>query len=330
MRRDPETIGLAPRRRPAPRARAAAARRTGRPAAAMRTRAFWLLFAVFGATWIPVFVPLVHLVPMARGLGVAAAAAPRPSSARSAPPRWSAACSWGARPTGSGGGRALAVALALQSAAFVGFALARELPGALRGGDRSSGSPTAPARPSSPPRSPTTSGASTPASLAGLLFALAGSMAAWGPLAAGFIYDRAGELPARLVARRRLQRARPARPRRRPGRAASRPARLDAPRRARVEVPARRIPWPLKDKYCIVGVGETEYSRAVRAQHPRDGGRGGPQRHARRRARQGRRGRHDVLPERRLRLRQLRGAAISASGSTSTWTSSGAAPPPRP
>jgi len=31
------------------------------------------------------------------------------------------------------------------------------------------------------------------ASLAGLLFALAGSMAAWGPLAAGFIYDRAGD-----------------------------------------------------------------------------------------------------------------------------------------
>jgi cyanate permease len=29
-------------------------------------------------------------------------------------------------------------------------------------------------------------------SLAGLLFALAGSIAAWGPLAAGFIYDRAG------------------------------------------------------------------------------------------------------------------------------------------
>jgi len=31
------------------------------------------------------------------------------------------------------------------------------------------------------------------ARLAGLLFALAGSMAAWGPLAAGLIYDRAGD-----------------------------------------------------------------------------------------------------------------------------------------
>ena len=39
----------------------------------------------------------------------------------------------------------------------------------------------------------------------------------------------------------------------------------------------------LRDKYCIVGVGETEYSRGPAA-HAGDGGGGGPQRDARRRA----------------------------------------------
>ena len=35
----------------------------------------------------------------------------------------------------------------------------------------------------------------------------------------------------------------------------------------------------LKDKYCIVGVGETEYSRALGPQHARHGRRGHPQCH---------------------------------------------------
>ena len=30
-----------------------------------------MILALFAATWVPVFGPLVHLVPMARGLGVA-------------------------------------------------------------------------------------------------------------------------------------------------------------------------------------------------------------------------------------------------------------------
>ena len=116
---------------------------------------------------------------------------PRRSSARSAPPRWSAACSWEARRIGSGGGPALAVALALQAAAFVGFALARELPALyaaslLFGFSYGAGSTLFPAAVAD------YFGREQAASLAGLLFALAGSMAAWGPLAAGFIYDRAG------------------------------------------------------------------------------------------------------------------------------------------
>ena len=30
-----------------------------------------MLLAIFAATWAPVFIPLVHLVPLARGLGIA-------------------------------------------------------------------------------------------------------------------------------------------------------------------------------------------------------------------------------------------------------------------
>src|ERR1700730_16235618 len=72
MRRDPETVGLAPdgdgpARGPV---------RPGPPtddwtiSRALRSRQFWILYGVFTATWTPVFIPLVHLVPMARGLGV--------------------------------------------------------------------------------------------------------------------------------------------------------------------------------------------------------------------------------------------------------------------
>src|SRR5439155_1729196 len=36
---------------------------------AIRTPAFWMLGATFTATWIPVFIPLVHLIPFTRDLG---------------------------------------------------------------------------------------------------------------------------------------------------------------------------------------------------------------------------------------------------------------------
>ena len=189
MRRDPETIGLGPDGDARPRAGAARPEdwTAGR---AMRTRAFWLLFAVFGATWIPVFVPLVHLVPMARGLGVP------PLLAATLVSALGASALVGRLLMGSASDRigrraALAVSLALQSAAFIGFGLAHELPGLyaaaiLFGFSYGAGSTLFPAAVAD------YFGREHAASIAGLLFALAGSMAAWGPLAAGFIYDRAG------------------------------------------------------------------------------------------------------------------------------------------
>src|SRR4029453_7746001 len=70
MRRDPESAGLDPDGDAAP-ARVVAAGENPDAwtlARALRTRAFWMMLALFAATWVPVFGPLVHLVPMARGV----------------------------------------------------------------------------------------------------------------------------------------------------------------------------------------------------------------------------------------------------------------------
>jgi MFS family permease len=190
MRRDPETFGLAPDGDARP--RGALTRPEGWTIGqAMRTRAFWLLFGVFGATWVAVFVPLVHLVPMARGLGIA------PLLAATLVSALGAAALVGRLAMGGASDRigrrpALAVALALQAAAFVGFALARELPGLyaasiLFGFSYGASSTLFPAAVAD------YFGREQAATLAGLLFAMAGSLAAWGPLAAGFIYDYAGD-----------------------------------------------------------------------------------------------------------------------------------------
>jgi MFS family permease len=189
MRRDPETIGLRPDGDASSRS-ATAPPEAWTARRAMRTRAFWLLFAVFSTTWITVFVPLVHLVPMARGLGVPPLLAATLVSALGAAALVGRLLMGGASDR-IGRRAALAVALALQSAAFVGFALARELPGLyaaslLFGFSYGAGSTLFPAAVAD------YFGREQAASLAGLLFALAGSMAAWGPFAAGVIYDRAG------------------------------------------------------------------------------------------------------------------------------------------
>jgi MFS family permease len=190
MRRDPEAIGLGPDGDARPREVPAGPEgwTAGR---AMRTRAFWMLFAVFGATWIPVFIPLVHLVPMARGLGVPPLLAATLVSALGASALVGRLLMGGASDR-IGRRPALALALALQAGAFVGFALARELPGLYTaslvfGFSYGAGSTLFPAAVAD------FFGRERAASLAGLLFALAGSLAAWGPLAAGFIHDRSGD-----------------------------------------------------------------------------------------------------------------------------------------
>lgn len=193
MRRDPETVGLAPDGdRPA---RGPA--RRGPPAEdwtirrALRSRPFWILYGVFTATWTPVFIPLVHLVPMARGLGVP------PLLAATLVSALGAAALIGRLVMGGASDRigrrgALAIALALQAGAFVGFAQSHTLP-ALYASSLVFGFSYGGASTLFPAAVADAFGREQAGTLAGLLFALAGSMAALGPVAAGFIYDRAGD-----------------------------------------------------------------------------------------------------------------------------------------
>jgi MFS family permease len=69
MRRSPEDVGLHPDGAPTAAARGAAGR-TWSLRGAMRTSAFWVIFWIFTATWTPVFIPMVHLVPFARDIGL--------------------------------------------------------------------------------------------------------------------------------------------------------------------------------------------------------------------------------------------------------------------
>ena len=193
MRRDPETVGLAPdgdgpARGPV---------RPGPPtddwtiSRALRSRQFWILYGVFTATWTPVFIPLVHLVPMARGLGVP------PLLAATLVSAIGGAALIGRLVMGGASDRigrrgALAIALALQAGAFVGFAQSHTLP-ALYASSLVFGFSYGAASTLFPATVADAFGREQAGTLAGLLFALAGSMGALGPVVAGFIYDRAGD-----------------------------------------------------------------------------------------------------------------------------------------
>jgi MFS family permease len=197
MRRDPESMGLHPDGVATPPPAAAASGDLTLPAA-MRTGAFWLLGAAYSATWIPVFIPLVHLVPLARDLGhspLAAATALSATGGGALVGRL--VMGWvsdriGRRPT-------IGIAMLMQVAAFLAFPLASGLPalyatafvfgysyGAISTllsaivGDFF--------------------GHAQAGSLVGFLFMLAGSMGAWGPVIAGAVYDAGGSYrPAFLL-----------------------------------------------------------------------------------------------------------------------------------
>ncbi|HVQ75527.1 MAG TPA: MFS transporter [Candidatus Binatia bacterium] len=72
MRRDPEAGGQHPDDDPRPPAPLAAPEPSWTLRRAMRTRSFWTLAAAFGAAWVPVFVPIVHMVRHCQDLGLSA------------------------------------------------------------------------------------------------------------------------------------------------------------------------------------------------------------------------------------------------------------------
>jgi MFS transporter, OFA family, oxalate/formate antiporter len=192
MKRDPERLGLTPDGDPPEDVHAATLER-GRDftlAQAMRTRAFWVLFALFSATWFSIFTPVVHLVPLARGLGI------DPLVATTLVSAIGMAGIFGRLVMGSLSDRigrrpSIGVGLVLQVAAFVGFAVADALPG-LYAASIAFGFSYGAVAALFPAMVADFFGRGRAGSLVGLLFAMAGSMAAWGPLSAGFIYDRTG------------------------------------------------------------------------------------------------------------------------------------------
>ena len=191
MRRDPESLGLRPDGEPAPVLVAVGPSPGGRSLReASRTRALWLLGLAFSATWIPVFIPLVHLVPFARDLGHSPLAAAWAISATGAGAvlgrltMGAVSDRIGRRPTIAGG-------MLLQTLAFFGFTVAHDLSAlyataVLFGFSYGTISTLFAAIVGD------FFGREQAGSIVGFVFMLAGSMGAWGTLGAGAIYDATG------------------------------------------------------------------------------------------------------------------------------------------
>ncbi|HEX3177212.1 MAG TPA: MFS transporter [Methylomirabilota bacterium] len=184
MRRDPESMGLHPDGEPPPPHGVASGMSLG---GAMRTAAFWLLAAAFAATWLPVFIPLVHLVSLARDLGHAPATGAWLVSALGA---GAVAGRMIMGPVSDRVGRkpALIVAMGLQALAFAAFATAHGM-GALFGAALLFGYSYGGVSALFPALVGDIFGRASAGAIVGCLFAVAGSMAAWGPLIAGAVYD---------------------------------------------------------------------------------------------------------------------------------------------
>lgn len=191
MRRDPESLGLHPDGADTPPAVTGIEETPWALRRAMRSRAFWMVGATFTATWIPVFIPLVHIVPFTRDLGYSPLTG-----------------AWVVSTLGIGAvagrlvmggvsdriGRkpAVGIAMALQAVAFLGFlAAGRGLPvlfatALVFGYSYGAISTLFPAVVGD------LFGRAQAGALVGFLFAVAGAMAGWGPLIAGAIYDATG------------------------------------------------------------------------------------------------------------------------------------------
>lgn len=191
MRRDPESVGLLPYgAHPALMTGPDAASGGWLPRQAMRSGAFWRLVTVFGLTWIPVFLPLVHLVSHAEDLGH---------------PRSVGAWVTGMIGVGAVGGRlimgevsdragrkpALLIGLGVETASFAALMGATGVPG-LAMSSLAFGFGYASVSVTYPPMLADFFGRAHAGAIVGALFAVAGSASALGPVAAGFVHDATG------------------------------------------------------------------------------------------------------------------------------------------
>jgi len=163
----------------------------------VRTFDFWLMTSVFFMTWLVVFLPLVHLAPFAEDLGASPAVAGTIISATgigSMIGRVSA----GTISDKLGRPPVLMVAVMTQIVAFVAFASVTSLPalypaaivlGLGYGGTTSM----------FPALFGDRFGRAHVGAIVGLVFSVAGSVAAFGPAFAGFVYDATGSYRVAFV-----------------------------------------------------------------------------------------------------------------------------------
>ena len=190
MHRDPESVGLAPDGRRAPLRTTSADPRSWSLARAMRSRAFWMLAGTFALTWIPVFIPLVHLVPFARDLGHS------PMTAAWVVSTLGAGAVCGRLIMGSLSDRlgrllSLRLALGVQATACLAFLATHGL-GSLLAASALYGFGYAAVSTLFPPLVTDFYGRAHAGSIVGALFAIAGSLGGLGPFIAGALYDATG------------------------------------------------------------------------------------------------------------------------------------------
>lgn len=191
MRRDPESLGLRPDGAGGPGAPAvretAASWSLGQ---AVRTRTFWLLWGAFAATWIPVFIPLVHIVRFSRDLGFSALVGASVVSVIGAG-AVAGRLVMGVVSDRLGRRVTVAIGMLLQALSFVGLLAVSTLPSLyaiafLFGYSYGAISTLFTAIVGD------FFGREQAGTLVGMLFALAGSMGAVGPFIAGAVYDANG------------------------------------------------------------------------------------------------------------------------------------------
>jgi predicted MFS family arabinose efflux permease len=190
MRRDPESMGLHPDGISAPRAMSETFDTGWALGAALRTRSFWMIAATFTATWIPVFVPLVHIVPFARDLGFSPLTAATALSALGAG-SIAGRLVMGAMSDRIGRRATGVIGTTLQATAFLAFSVVQSLP-AVYGVAILFGFAYGTVSMLFPALVGDFFGRQHAGAIVGFLFAFAGSTSALGPWAAGAIYDAHG------------------------------------------------------------------------------------------------------------------------------------------
>jgi MFS family permease len=188
--RDPRQRGLSPYGAPPAHAPGGPAEDGWPVARAVRHRSFGLLLTVYALTWIPVFMPLVHLAPLASDLGLSPVVG---ATALSTLGVGSLAGRLGLGAVSDVIGRrpALAISLGLQALAFAGLAGATDVT-ALYAAAAVYGLGYGAVSTLMPALVADFYGPAHAGSLVGLCFGLAGPGSGLGPVLGGWLFDRTG------------------------------------------------------------------------------------------------------------------------------------------